>query len=52
MVALQQEVIRWKIVHDIGDISNARGMEMYLPLWVRLFGVFKQPMFNIHIAKV
>ena len=22
---------------DLGDISNARGTEMYLPLWVRLF---------------
>jgi predicted dinucleotide-binding enzyme len=35
---------------DLGDITTARGTEMYLPLWVRLFGAKKSPMFNIKIV--
>jgi predicted dinucleotide-binding enzyme len=41
----------WKSVVDLGDITGARGMEMYLPLWVRLMTVFKTPNFNIKIAR-
>ncbi len=41
----------WKSVVDLGDISAARGMEMYLPLWVRLMGLYQNPNFNIKIAK-
>lgn len=41
----------WKSVIDLGDISNARGQEMYLPLWARLFGLYKNPNFNIKIVK-
>ena len=26
-------------VIDLGDLSTARGAEMYLPLWLRLMGV-------------
>jgi len=26
----------WKNVIDVGDITGARSLEMYLPLWVRL----------------
>ena len=26
----------WTDVIDLGDISTARGTEMYLPLWLRL----------------
>lgn len=36
---------------DLGDISNARGTEMVLPLWVRLMGKFQSPMFNFHVVK-
>jgi 8-hydroxy-5-deazaflavin:NADPH oxidoreductase len=35
---------------DLGDITNARGTEMFLPLWVRIFGKVQTPMFNIGIA--
>lgn len=48
---LLREWLGWKSVIDLGDISNARGLEMYLALWVRLYGAFQQPMFNIHVAK-
>lgn len=27
----------WRDIVDLGDITTARGTEMYLPLWVRLF---------------
>lgn len=38
-------------VIDLGDITNARGTEMLLPLWIRLMGKFQSPMFNINIVK-
>lgn len=41
----------WKSVIDMGDITNARGTEMILPLWVRLYGKFQSPMFNFRIAR-
>ena len=28
----------WTDVFDLGDLSAARGMEMYLPLWLRISG--------------
>ena len=34
-------------VVDLGDISQARGMEMYLALWVRMYGKFGTPLFNL-----
>jgi 8-hydroxy-5-deazaflavin:NADPH oxidoreductase len=35
---------------QLGDLTTARGVEMYLPLWLRLFGVVGSPHFNIHLA--
>lgn len=35
---------------DMGDISTARGTEMLLPVWIRLWGALKTPMFNFHIV--
>ena len=40
----------WERVTDLGDITNARGMEAWLLLWVRLYGALKTPMFNIKIV--
>lgn len=40
----------WKNVVDLGDISTARGTEMILPLWLRLWGALQNPMFNIKIV--
>ena len=40
----------WKHVVDLGDITTARGTEMYLPLWVRLYGKLNIPAFNIHVV--
>jgi hypothetical protein len=41
----------WKSVIDLGDITTSRGVEMVLPLWVRLYGVLGTPNFNFHIAR-
>jgi len=35
---------------DLGDITNARGTEQLLPIWVRLYGAFQNPMFNFSIV--
>lgn len=41
----------WVNIIDMGDITNARGTEMLLPIWTRLFGVLKTPMFNFKIVQ-
>jgi predicted dinucleotide-binding enzyme len=41
----------WKHVIDLGDITTARGTEMVLPLWVRLYGAFQSPFFNFHVVR-
>jgi 8-hydroxy-5-deazaflavin:NADPH oxidoreductase len=37
-------------IRDLGDITAARAMEMYLPLWLRLMGVVGSPTFNIRVV--
>jgi hypothetical protein len=47
------EILRsfgWKNIVDLGDITGARGQEMFLPLWLRLYGSVKDPMFNVHVV--
>jgi hypothetical protein len=39
-----------KNIIDLGDITTARGPEMYLPLWLRIFGAEKNGAFNIKIV--
>jgi 8-hydroxy-5-deazaflavin:NADPH oxidoreductase len=43
----------WKPANivDLGDITNARGTEMFLALWGRLWGVLGTPHFNIHVVR-
>ncbi len=36
-------------VLDLGDITSARGTEMYLPLWLRLVGALGTPHINISV---
>jgi predicted dinucleotide-binding enzyme len=38
-------------VLDLGGIEAARGMEMYLPLWLRLMGAVGSPAFNIAVVR-
>jgi predicted dinucleotide-binding enzyme len=35
---------------DLGDITTARGTEMLLPIWLRLWGALGHADFNFHIA--
>jgi predicted dinucleotide-binding enzyme len=35
---------------DLGDITTARGTEQLLPIWIRLYTVLQNPMFNFKIA--
>jgi 8-hydroxy-5-deazaflavin:NADPH oxidoreductase len=41
----------WTDVFDLGDLTAARGLEMYLPLWVRIFGQLGRPEFNIKLVR-
>ena len=36
---------------DLGEISAARGMEMYLPLWLGMMGALGTPTFNIKVVR-
>ena len=38
-------------VIDLGDITTARGTEMFLALWVRAMSALGTPMFNIRIVR-
>ncbi|MEO6939334.1 MAG: NAD(P)-binding domain-containing protein [Candidatus Kapaibacterium sp.] len=42
----------WEDIIDLGDITNARGMEMLLPLWVRTYGALKDGMFGFKIVRM
>lgn len=41
----------WQDIVDLGDITGARAMEMYLPLWLRAWGAVKTPMFSIKLVR-
>ena len=41
----------WSDVVDLGDLTGARGMEMILPLWVRILGVIQNRHFGFKIVK-
>ena len=37
---------------DLGDITAARGMEMYMALWLRLWGAAGTPVLNVEVRTV
>ena len=41
----------WTDIIDLGDITTARGAEMVLPVWLRLFGALQKPVFNFKIVR-
>ena len=56
--AAKQEVTRilkewfgWRDVIDLGDITQSRGSEMWVALWVRLFGALGTPMFGMKVVR-
>jgi len=51
VTSLLKEWFGWKSVIDLGDITTARGAEMLLPIWIRLWGALGTPNFNFKIAR-
>jgi predicted dinucleotide-binding enzyme len=41
----------WIHILDLGDITTARGTEMYIAIWLRLWGALDTGLFNIKIMK-
>lgn len=41
----------WTDLLDLGDISSARGPEMYMAMWIRLWGATKTGMLNIKVVR-
>jgi predicted dinucleotide-binding enzyme len=41
----------WTDIIDLGDITTARGTEMLLAVWLRLFGALQKPIFNFKIVR-
>lgn len=51
VAGLLRDWFGWQSIIDLGDISAARGMEMYLPLWLRLMGALGTPVFNVKVVR-
>lgn len=41
----------WKDIMDLGDITTARGTEMLLPVWLRIYMASKSPYFGFKIVR-
>ena len=41
----------WNDIVELDGLSNARGLEMWLPLWVRLMGALGTADFNLKIVR-
>lgn len=46
-----REWFGWRSIIDLGDITGARALEMYLPLWVRLMTTLGDASFNVRIVR-
>ena len=51
VIKILKERFGWKSVIDVGDITGSRGLEMILPLWLRLSQVYDWTLFNFKVAK-
>ncbi len=50
VIMILMEWFGWKSVIDLGDLTNARGMEMILPMWISLRGKLNTNHFNFKIV--
>ena len=50
VVGLLRE-LGWKDIIELDGLQNARGLEMWLPLWVRLLGALGTSEFNIKVVR-
>jgi 8-hydroxy-5-deazaflavin:NADPH oxidoreductase len=41
----------WTDILDLGDLTAARGLEMYISLWLRIYGALGRPAFNIKVVR-
>jgi predicted dinucleotide-binding enzyme len=41
----------WRSILDLGGIQAARGLEMYLPLWLQLMAAQNSVTFNIRVVR-
>ena len=51
VTAILTDWFGWRRVIDLGDITAARGTEMYLALWLRLLGAMGTGKLNVHVVK-
>jgi predicted dinucleotide-binding enzyme len=50
VVVLLLQELGWRDIIDLGQLSAARGMEMWLPLWLRIMGAVDGRVFNMKIV--
>jgi predicted dinucleotide-binding enzyme len=50
VVVLVLQELGWRDIIDLGELSAARGMEMWLPLWLRIMGAVDGRVFNVKIV--
>ena len=51
VTTLLREDFGWRHVLDLGDISTARGTEMLLPIWIRLWSALGTHLFNLKLVR-
>jgi len=49
--SILREWFGWKHLTDLGDITQSRGTEAYLLLWIRLYGAMQSPEFNVKLVR-
>jgi predicted dinucleotide-binding enzyme len=51
VTGLLTEGFGWRDVVDLGDMTTARGPEMFMALWLRMMGSLQTPMLNIKVVR-
>ncbi len=51
VVGWLREWFGWRDVLELGDLSTARGTEMYLPLWLRMWMATGSPRFSVKVVR-
>ena len=50
VVGLLRE-LGWRDIVELDGLQNARGLEMWMPLWVRLMGALGTAEFNLKLVR-
>jgi len=51
VTTLLRDEFGWTHIIDLGDITNARGTEMYLAIWIRLMNALGTARFNVRVTR-